>query len=197
MVNDKYSLSFTTGAALILESVSVASLKVEFTDWGSVKKHVLEHNTFQTRTASTLRKLYGEVARRLTHLNESEMKLLVTGTDSAQKQLVWLSICRHYILIRDFAVEVLSHQLQTARFHVSQQDYDAFFNAKAEWQNNLNGASSQTKAKARQVLFKMMRECGVIDGHDNIVNQRIDPQLLELLRESPLEQVKVFPGVVS
>lgn len=173
----------------------MAALKCELADWAAVKAYVLAHNTFQSRTTSTLKKLYGEVFRRLQHLSDDELSLLATGAEAEQKQLLWLAICRHYRLIRDFSIELLSHQYDTARYVVKHDDYDAFFNAKAEWHGNLDGASTQTKAKARQVLFKMLRECGLINEHDEIVRQQIGSPVLALLKNNSTEDLNVFPGV--
>lgn len=194
MTKSKYSLSYTTGAALIREAIDVACLKSDLESWPDVKKHVLENNTFQSRTASTLSKLYGEVSRRLKHLSDDELSLLANGTESEQKQLIWLAICRRYSLIKDFSVEVLAHQYQAARYEVGHNDYDAFFNAKAEWHNNLDGASIQTKSKARQVLFKMLRECGLVNEHDEIVSQQVGPAVLALLNNNNMEDLNIFPG---
>ena len=195
MSKSKYSLSFTTGAVLIRESIDVAALKCELIDWNSVKEHVLQNNTFQSRTTSTLKKLYGEVSRRLQHLSDDELSLLATGAEAEQKQVLWLALCRRYKLIRDFAVEVLSHQYDAARYALSHEDYDAFFNAKAEWHDNLDGASTQTKSKARQVLFKMLRECGLINEHDEIVHQQIEPAMLAFIKNNNAIDLNVFPGV--
>lgn len=194
MAANHYSLSFTTGAALVREAIDVAALKGELEGWASVKSYVLENNTFQSRTDSTLKKLYGEVSRRLQHLNDDELALLVSGNETEQKQLLWLALCRRYNLIKDFSIEVLSHQYGAARYSVSHEDYDAFFNAKAEWHDNLDGASIQTKGKARQVLFKMLRECGLINEHDEIVRQQIGPALLALIVNNNSEDLAVFPG---
>jgi hypothetical protein len=195
MTEKKYSLSFTTGAALIREAVDVAVLKCEFDDWAAVKAYVLENNTFQSRTVSTLKKIYWEVSRRLKHLSEDELSLLASGTEIEQKQLVWLALCRRYRLINEFSIEVLSHQYETARYAIKHDDYDAFFNAKAEWHENLDDASIQTKSKARQVLFKMLRECGLVNEYDEVVRQQIGPRVFELLQNGRSEDLNVFPGM--
>jgi hypothetical protein len=195
MNNENYSLSFTTGAALIWESIELARLKSDQEAWDAVKAHVLENNTFQSRTDSTLKKLYGEVSRRLQCLSDDELALLGSGNDSEQKQLVWLALCRRYKLIKDFSVEVLSHYYDTARYAITHEDYDAFFNAKAEWHSNLDGSSSQTKTKARQVLFKMMKECGLVNDNNEIVAQYLSPELQDLIHSNNREDFAVFPGV--
>jgi len=86
----KYTLSFTTGAALIHESVLVVGLYVELRSWPEVRSRVMAENSFQSRTESTLKKIYGEVSKRLKHLTDDQLSLLATGTETQKKALVWL-----------------------------------------------------------------------------------------------------------
>ena len=191
----KYSLSYTTGAALISETVIVATLYVELADWSSVRARVLEENSFQARTLSTSKKLYGEVARRLKHLTTDQLKLLSSGTDDQVKALVWLAICCQYEFIRDFTTEVIATQYSSSRFLLTHDDYDAFFNAKAEWHNNLDEASKLTKSKARQVLFKMLKECRLINEESEILKQHLDESLVQLIMNTNSGGLRVFPGL--
>ena len=191
----KYSLSYTTGAALMTESVVVAGLYAELGSWPSVRARVLEENSFQARTLSTSRKLYGEVSRRLKHLSTSQLELLSSGGDDQVKALVWLAICCQYVFIRDFTIEVITTQYSSSRFLLTHDDYDAFFNAKAEWHNNLDEASKLTKSKARQVLFKMLKECGLINEESEILKQHLDESLVQLIMNTNSDSLRMFPGL--
>lgn len=196
MVNtSKYSLSFTTGAALIRESIVVAGLYVELRDWPAVRCKVLLGNAFQSRTESTLKKLYGEVSRRLKLLTDDQLRLLATGSESQAKALVWLAICRQYKFIHDFTIEVAVPHYEAARFLLTHEDYDAFFNAKAEWHDNLDCASRQTKSKARQVFFKMLKECGLVDDGNGLQHQKLDEQLTKMIKTSSPDELRLYPGI--
>ncbi len=190
----KYSLSFTTGAALLSETLTVAKLYLELDNWEKVKEKVLTENSLQARTSSTLRKLYGEVSRRLKHMSDEEIQYMVNADHREQELLIWLAVCRHYLFIRDFAVEVMSNHYASSRFVLTHDDYNAFFNAKAEWHENLDRASKLTKSKARQVLFKMLRECGLLNSNDEIVGQNISPEMLTLLKHDNEDYLRIFPG---
>jgi hypothetical protein len=192
----KYTLSFTTGAAFITESVSMAKLYSEDGNWPSVRSRVFEENTFQARTASTLKKLYGEISSRLKTLNNDEIKLLAIGTGREQRQLIWLAICQRHPLIRDFAVEVMSGLYDKAQFHLSRDDYNVFYNRLSEWNANLDQASPSTQSKARQVIFKMIRECGLISEESEIIPQSVDSELLNQLSLHDPSIIKIFPGLV-
>ena len=191
----KYSLSFTTGAALIRESIVIAGLYVELRDWSAVRCKVLLENAFQSRTESTLKKLYGEVSRRLKLLTDDQLRLLATGSESQAKALVWLAICRQYKFIHDFTIEVVVPHYEAARFLLTHEDYDAFFNAKAEWHDNLDCASRQTKSKARQVFFKMLKECGLVDDGNGLQHQKLDEQLTKMIKTSSPDELRLYPGI--
>ena len=180
---------------MLHESVIVAEIYNALRDWSAVRKKVLEDNSFQTRTLSTLKKRYGEVSRRLQRLSDFEIELLAENNALYTKQLVWLSICRHYSLIKDFALEVIIPQYESARFLIALEDFDAFYNRKAEWHQNLDGASKLTKGKVRQVLFLMLKECNLIDNNNEIQYQQLDERLEHVISEKSTEDLCLFPGV--
>lgn len=190
----EYSFGFTTGAAFLQESLIIARLFHESKDWAQVRDNVLTQNQLQARTESTLKKIYGEISRRLKHLSVDELELLVSGSDREQMQIIWLAICRQYRFISDFASEVISEHCHRGRYQLLLDDYDAFFNAKAEWHKNLDSISNLTKGKARQIVFKMCRECGIINDQDEIVVQSLSRQLVDLIRKNDSTALKIFPG---
>lgn len=191
----KYSLGFTTGAAMLHESVIVAESYNALRSWSDVRSKVLEDNSFQARTLSTLKKRYGEVSKRLKHLSDVEIELLADNNVFYTKPLVWLSICRHYSLIKDFALEVILPQYESAKFLIALEDFDAFFNRKAEWHQNLDEASKLTKVKVRQVLFLMLKECNLIDNNNEIQYQQLGERLRYVISENSTEDLYLFPGV--
>ena len=195
MSTSEYSLSFTTGAALIRESVMIADIYVQLRHWPDVRSKVLTENSLQSRTVSTLKKLYGEVSKRLKLLTDDQLVMLATGSETQVKALVWLAICRQYTFIHDITIEVIVPHYSAARFSLTHEDYDAFFNAKAEWHDNLDSASKQTKSKARQVFFKMMKECGITGDSNELQPQRFDAQLVQMIKASEPDELRLYPGI--
>lgn len=180
---------------MLSETLLLADLYNKEKDWDQVRTEVLATNLLQARTESTLKKLYREISSRLKTLSDEEISLSAHITEQEQKQLIWLSICRRHKLIANFAVEVLSHNYSKSQYLLSHDDYDVFYHQKAEWHGNLDEASSTTKSKARQVVFKMLRECGLINEQSEIMAQRLNPQLHDYLKEKQPTDLRVFPGV--
>lgn len=193
MESHKYKLSFTSGAALIYESRLIAEQYLQFKDWKIVKEKVLTQNLLQARTENTSRKIYGEVSRRLKNLNDEELSLLV-NSENNEKQIVWLAICRHYALIRDFAIEVLAEHYDKSRFKLFPDDYEVFLNAKAEWHDNLDNITQLTRSKSRQVIFKMLAECGLVNENKELLFQSLSLQLKALVQSHNIDDIRIYPG---
>ena len=169
MNRDKYNMSFSTGALFKRESLLVASIFTNVKDWNLVKKYVFEHNTFQARTVSTLQKIYGEISSRLQHLTDEEISLLNILNDNEQGYILWIAICRKYRFISEFAREVVRERFLSHQNIISCDCYNIFFNAKADWEHNLDSLSLNTQKKLRQILFRMLREANLLSSDNRII----------------------------
>lgn len=197
MIKDKYTLSFNTRAALIFDTIAIARLYTEIRSWNDVKKTVMEQNILQARTISTLKRIYSEISNRLKTLRDDEIELLIKGTEQEQKQIIWLGICKRYLLIRDFAIEVLSHRYDKAQYNISEDDYEAFFNSNAEWHKNLDQASADSRRKARQVVFKMLKECGIVNNVYELIPQRLSDDFRYIIENNSPDYIRIFPGATE
>ena len=189
----KYSMSFTAGSLFCQESLMIAELFLDFRDWNVVRKKVLSENLLQTRTLNTLKRVYREISSRLKTLCEEELILMVKGTPQDQNQLLWLSVCRRYEFISDFAKEVLRERFIAFKSVLQYEDFDVFFNQKAEWHDELDRIAHATRIKVRQIIFKMMREAGLLtDSH--IINPVVlSAQFLQAIPRRQREDLLVFP----
>lgn len=183
MSTDRYSMSFTTGSLFHHESVELAALYLALGDWKSVSHKVVDENLLQSRTLNTLKKVCREVISRLRTLSPSELKLLVEGNHQEQAYLLWLAVCRRYRFIGDFAVEVLRERHITLKGDLTHEDFDSFFNRKAEWHLELDEITPATRSKLRQVLFKILREADLLTSNNMIHAAMLTPTLLELIHQ--------------
>jgi hypothetical protein len=121
--------------------------------------------------------------------------LAETSSRNDQAALLWLAVCRTYRLIREFAVEVIVERYEARQRHLPKERYDSFVHDKGEWDGWLAARSVSTIQRSRQVLFKMMREAGLINETQEIQRLAISPALRRLLEEVPQDH-GVFPGGV-
>lgn len=189
-----YSLSFTTGTLLYRESMVVAEQFLVLQNWATVREVVVSQNLLQARTLNTSRRVFQEVSSRLRTLRDPELRLLLRGTLQEQGYLLWLGVCRRYPFIADFAKEILHEQFTNLKNVLTYEDFDVFFNGKAEWHQELERIQPSTKAKLRQVLFKMLREAGLLTCDNQIIPALLSPSLVQALGQDHFRDYRVFPA---
>ena len=192
-MNQKYSMSFTAGSLLQRESILLAQAYLELKDWQLVKDHSIQTNILQARTISSLKRISVELINRLTNLRDSEIELLVDSNSQNQAYLLWAALCRRHTFIADFAVEVLREFFLSYKGQITVEDYESFFHRKAEWHEELENMSPSSKYKVRQVLFKMMREVGLLTAHNMINPSLPSPKVLQEIQKHNPNDVLVFP----
>jgi hypothetical protein len=177
MEKQVYATSFTKGALLVRESCLIAEVYEQTKDWNATRDHVLGDNLLQARTESTGKKIWSEIATRLKVLSEEQISLLASGVDVDQRLLLWLAVCKRYKFIGDFALEVLVEKYRSFAEKLSLDDFDVFFQSKAEWHPELDKLSDSTSKKVRQVVFKMMTEANLL-GAKKVIQPVVLSQLV-------------------
>lgn len=193
MAETKYSMSFTTGGLLFQESVTLAELYSELGDWNSVQSKALETNALQHRTISSSKRTCREITGRLKTLTPDELQLLTTGTRQEQIHILWLAICKRYRFLHDFAVEIVREKFLSFNHSLTRDDYDSFFNTKAEWHEELNALTEATRNKLRQIAMKMLREVGIISKSNTINPALLSPRFVNVILRDSREFLAVFP----
>jgi len=193
MVDIKYSMSFTTGGLFHNESLKIASLNLSLDDLDSVRDRVFAENLLQARTLNTLKRVCREIISRLGMLSRNELKFLIDATYQDQAYLLWVSVCRRYRFIADFANEVLRERFITLKSDLKHEDFDSFFNRKSEWHVELDKLTPATRAKLRQVLFRMLREADLLTPNNMIHAAMLSPRLVELLHQAGRNDLLYFP----
>ena len=193
MAKNRYSMSFTAGALLFQESLTLAESYDTLGDWSAVRAAVIEDNLLRMRTVSASKRIYEEVTTRLKRLTVSEVDLLRTGTRPEQTHVLWLGICTRYRFIHDFAVEVVREKFLRLDLALSYDDYDVFFSDKAEWHPEVEGVAQSTRVKQRQVVFKMLREAELLTADNQIVPAMLTSLEIEVIAGDDPAHLAIFP----
>ena len=192
--NNKYSMAFTTGSLLHPETIKVVDLFVDLQDWKSVSQAAFKNNVLQYRTEGALKRTLSEIISRLKLLDTESLELLFKGTVQDQLQILWFAVCLRYPFIKEFASEVLFDKYRMLQLEVTQLDYDAFFNEKLIWHEELETITDATRYKLKQILFKMLREAEIIDKNNFITTVLITPQVREIIERYDREYLRIFPN---
>lgn len=189
----RYTLSFTTGGLLAQEATVLAPVYAAQPNWSTVREIAVSENLLQTRTHSTGVRRVRETIARLSVLSASEIESLTAITNTERGHLMWTAACRCYLLIGEFAEEVLRERFLTLAGTVSYDDYDSFYRAKAMWHDELTEISDSSYRKLRQVLFRMMVEAGLLTTQGTIQPALISARVTGYLAARTPSDIRFFP----
>jgi len=188
-----YSMAFTTGSLLHNDSLKIASLFLASGSWKDVSAKAVKDNILQSRTLSSSKKITVEICSRLKLLNKKELQLLIKGTSQEQAFILWVAVCRKYKFIYEFAVEVVRENFLSFQYELTYSDYDTFFNSKASWNEQLAHIADSTKAKARQVIFRMLREANLLNTKNMINPVILSSIIIEAITSKSQKDLRLFP----
>ena len=191
--SEKYLLSFTAASLSISESIKIAEVYLGCKDWNETKKIVEKYNLLQSRTNSRTVRTYQELAKRLKLLTGEQLELLAEGNVQERKYLLWFAICKKYKFIQEFAIEVIHEKFLSMDYQLTDLDYDAFYNRKADWHEELDRIADSTKDKLKQVVFRMLREAGINSDDNLIIQAMLSKRLVQIIKTDTPQSYQIFP----
>lgn len=193
MKAETYNMAFTAGSLYRQESVEIAQLFKDHRNWKLVRKTALEENVIRVRTSNSATRICREICQRLEGLLWEELIILADGTIVEQQQILWIAICRRHRFLREFSIEVVREKYLQLNLDLYPEDYDAFFNAKAEWHDELEQLTESTRKKLRQVTFRMLREADLVSKRGTINPAMLSPQVARLEGSVAPDELRIFP----
>lgn len=192
-----YKMSFTSGGLFLTESVTVAGMHRSGEDWKDTLERALQEGATSLPKAASNRRTLREIVNRLMTLHDDEVRFLIDDAGRQEQQyLLWVATCRAYRFVREYAVEVICDRFLSYQLELPLESFDIFFEAKAEWDDGLASISDSTRNKLRQILFRMMREAGVVSDDHRIQSTFLSAQLRALIEATNPADLAIFPGVV-
>lgn len=191
-----YKMSFSTGGLFINESVEVAKIHRAGETWKETVTRALEEGAAALPKSASQRRTLREIANRVSALTSDERAFLIEDADRQERQsLLWLATCRAYRFVREFSIEVIREQYLSYQLDLPLESFDVFFDAKAEWDDGLASISHSTKLKLRQILFRIMREAGILSEANRIQTAYLSQSVKLMIERNNREELLFFPGV--
>jgi|SRR5690554_6900066 len=191
--SSKYNFSFTAASLRIFNFMRLAEA-VDFTaETVSISNIDQEKILAKGNTGSSKREMT-ELMKRYNALTPAQRKLLAHEGVQERKQIAFLGICKSNSFIRDFVVEVVREKVLVFDFKLESADLITFINRKRELYPELDKFADSTMKKAKQQVFKILEDAGLID---NTVNKNIQQQWLSrivaqsIIEDNP-EYLKFF-----
>lgn len=196
--NQPYKMSFVVGGLFLNESIDVINLHRSSPNWSQTRQMALSGNITSLPKAASRHRTLREIASRLSKLNDAELRFFGGTRDRTDQQaLLWLAVCREYRFVHEFVMEIVRERFLSLQTELPVDNFDTFFATKAEWNEGLAGISPTTRSKLRQVLFRIMREAGIISRENKILATYISPQLYRIIAEHSPSDLQLFPGLKS
>ena len=192
----RYLMSFGTGGLFINESLTVARLHLPGEEWELTLERAIADGATTLPKAASNRRTLREICKRIGSLTDQERNFLTEEADRPdQEAMLWLTMCRTYLFVREFLLEVIQERYLSFRLDLPLETFDSFLDAKAEWDDGLAGLSHTTRLKLRQILFRIMREAGIIDKSGQIRQAYLSSRLKSLIYAKNPDEILYFPGL--
>lgn len=157
-----YSASMTAERTLRHEMQVVLSLLQENSDWNSVRRNIIDRNLFQTHSLRTTTTYLQQIRRRLQIFDEPLRQAYLAGNLTDQNALLLYALTASYRLARDFVLEVVRHDWQELKPHISRADFLGFVARKAEQSDVVAQWSPKTIRNLYQVIMAFLGECQLL-----------------------------------
>ena len=189
----RYALSFTSGSLLTQEALIAAPIYLRERDWTTTRARIKDENLLQTRAARSNTRMLSALIPRLQVLSDAEIQIVADGTSTERGHLMWAAACRQYDLIGEFAEEVLRERFLTLAGKVTYEEFDSFYRSKAIWHDELDAITDTSRKKARQVVFKMMVDAGLLTKQGLIEPTSLSIRVADCLRHRTPSDIRFFP----
>ena len=191
----KYRLSFGTGNAYLNESNLILKKYLENKDWRETEKYSIENNILQTNTLSSSKRIFREISLRLKSLSHEEQEFFIRSNYVDQSILIWISICRTYKFLGDFASMIISEKFSSYQLEIEYSDFNYFFEKQQVLHEELRTLKDSTRKKLRQVIFRIMKDLNII-SKDKEITPLLPSLELKEVTKSTRKDLKLFlPGV--
>ena len=188
----KYNMSFTAGSLLEKESVILVNAYIQKQCWKTAYEDVKEGNLFQYRTLVATNRVLQELKSRFSYLNEDALNLIVSGFSNETQQILWFAICKKHTFIFDFINEVIREKYILGQIELTNYDFDAFFNKKMLQHQSLEKIADSSRYKLKQVLFKMLREVGMLSDKNFIQAVIPTANVFNTIKKQSPEYLSIF-----
>jgi len=191
-----YKMSFAVGGLNLNESVEVARLHLSSLSWDDTLAQAMADEVTSLPKVASRRRTLREIYNRISTFSPDELSFFVCDADRSERQaLLWIASCRAYRFVREFATEVLQDRFLSYQLDLPLESFDMLYDAKAEWHEELEGLSRSTRLKLRQVLFRIMREAGIISQENRIQHAYLTARLKAMIEAGDPVELSYFPGL--
>ncbi|KPA14794.1 protein containing Protein of unknown function DUF1819, putative inner membrane [Candidatus Magnetomorum sp. HK-1] len=182
MIKIEYKSSITTGSLLVRESQIIARLLLDNIHGKDWHQAIQIDNLLQKRSPESAKRQALFVKERLTLMEPELWKLIDKGSSDVVVQAVLAASIKHSRLLGDFMDKVVKSHWQVFKKHLSDRDWQDYFDMCSQIDPKIQKWTESTKAKLKQIVFKILAEAKYVNN----------TRALELLPVSLTPEVKTY-----
>jgi hypothetical protein len=191
-------MSFAVGGLHLNESIDIARVRIAAESWEQTLERVIDAGVGSLPKAASRRRSLREIIVRISTLSPNELEFLVADADRSEQQaLLWIATCRAYRFVHEFTTEVIRERALSLKLDLPLETFDVFFAGKAEWDERLAAITPTTRAKLRQILFRIMREAGIVSDSYRILAPTVSRRVRSVLEVQSPQDLDLFPGLIG
>jgi hypothetical protein len=191
-------MSFAVGGLHLNESIDIARARSAAESWEQTLEWAIDAGVGSLPKAASRRRSLREIIVRVSTLSPTELEFLVGDADRSEQQaLLWIATCRAYRFVHEFTIEVIRERALSLKLDLPLETFDVFFDGKAEWDEHLAAITPATRAKLRQILFRIMREAGIVSDSYRILTPTVSRRLRSILEDQRPQDLDLFPDLMG
>ena len=92
---------------------------------------------------------------------------------------------------------MLHEKFLSLDYELTDFDYNAFFNRKADWHEELDELKETSRKKMKQIIFRMLREADLITEDSMIIATMLSKRFVDIVAPDSPAKLQIFPISMS
>ncbi|MDA3915607.1 MAG: DUF1819 family protein [Deltaproteobacteria bacterium] len=166
--NKIYNGDIVAGSLLLAESRKIAQLLLKNVNKVQWHKAIVIDNILQKRSSAAAIRQARLIKNRLVLMDKNLWQLVYDGSSEVSTQALLAASIKHSHLVGDFMDIVLRQHWQTFSEKINEMGWKRFLESCAQIDPKVDTWKESTKAKLKQVLFRILAEAKYIDSTRNL-----------------------------
>jgi hypothetical protein len=164
----KYNAEIVAGSLLAMESRKIASLLLANADPDVWHRAIVMDNILQKRSPATAKRQARLIKNRLSLMGPELWDIIVRGSADVTVQALLAAAIKHSSLLGDFMDTVIRQHWLTFIHKLDDNDWKDFMNTCVQVDPGIEQWAASTRAKLKQVIFRILAESKYIDNTKNL-----------------------------
>lgn len=176
----RYNTGFTAGSLLLKEAEILINSIQNYQDYLKGKEELREE-LLPLKSETSKKRIISDLEKRFKSIQNPEFFSIFTRSQPFEKNLLLFYITiKHYSIIADFMLEIVRPKWNNLDYNLTIEDFKNFLFFKSDTHPELDKLKESTRTKMAQVVLRMLRELGLLEGN-KLKQLKFEPAALEYI----------------